>query len=226
MRKRRLDRCVDAKSCWLTTWRGKPRPFAAFHPPSTMVARWGLTLAPGLFTGSASITWSALAEAHVSHQNGFTIVLTWSAATGVELQQVIVQSSFQVLPFGFHVAKVGSAENFVDGLQLCGVEMNSMETISAGQQLRCCHAAVRALWRGRINSELRKNSFVFLDSSMYIMQMCYHDWWAPVRNYRSKTSLISEVCVGLAFLDMPGSFSVDSNDKLKHPIKPIFLLIS
>lgn len=63
----------------------------------------------------------------------------------MELQQIIVQSPFQILPFGFHVAKVASAENFVDGLQLRRMEMNSMEAISAGHQLRCYHAAVREL---------------------------------------------------------------------------------
>lgn len=110
-----------------------------------MVARWGLTLALGLFAGGASVAWSTLAETRVSHQDGFAVVLTRSAAAGVELRQVIVQSSFQVLPFGFRLAKVGSAEDFVDGPQLRRVEMSSMETISAGQQVRCCHAAVREL---------------------------------------------------------------------------------
>lgn len=171
-------------------------------PSPAAGAHQGLTSVLSPLTGRASITWSTLAETCVSHQNGFTVVLAWSAAAGVELQQVIVQSPFQVLPFGFHVAKVASAENFVDGLQLHRMEMNSVETISAGRQLRCYHTAVRELWHCCINSGLRKNSFVFLDSSMYIMQMCYHDWWAPVRNHRSKTLLILEVCVGLAFLDM------------------------
>lgn len=43
---------------------------------------------------------------------------------------------------------------------------------------------------------------------------------APARSHRSKTFLILEVCVGLAFLDMLWSFSMDWNDKLKHPSKP------
>lgn len=146
---RSFDGCVDAKSWWLTMWRGKPCLLAAFCPPlfahPATGARRGLTLALGLLAGGASITWSTLAETRVSHQNGFAVVLARSAVAGVEFQQVFVQSPFQVLPFGFHVAKVASAENFMDGLQLRRVEMNSMETVSAGHQRRCYHAAVREL---------------------------------------------------------------------------------
>lgn len=124
---------------------GKTLSLCCLSPFPAAGARRGLTSALSLLAGRASVTWSTLAEARVSYQNGFTVVLARSAAAGVELQQVIVQSPLQVLPFGFHVAKVASAENFVDGLQLHRMEMNSMETISAGQQLRCYHAAVREL---------------------------------------------------------------------------------
>lgn len=125
--------------------KGQTLSLCCLLPSPALGARWGLTSALRLLAGRAFVTWSTLAEACVSHQNGFTIVLARSAAAGVEFQQVIVQSPFQILPFGFHVAKVASAENFMDGLQLRKMEMNSMETISAGHQPRCCHTAVREL---------------------------------------------------------------------------------
>jgi len=124
---------------------GKILSLFCLSPSPAMDACQGLTLAPSLLAGRASVTWSTLAKARVSHQNGLTVVLAWSAAAGIEFQQVIIQSPFQVLPFGFHVAKVASAENFVNGLQLCRIEVKSKETVSAGLRLRCYHAAVREL---------------------------------------------------------------------------------
>lgn len=123
----------------LATWRGKSIPFAAFAPP--LLPPWALTSALGLLAGRASVARAALAGAGVSHQDGLPVVLARSTAAGVEFQQELIQSPLQVLPFGFHVAEVAPAEDFVDGLQLRGMEVDSMEAISAGHQLGCSDIA-------------------------------------------------------------------------------------
>lgn len=130
---------MDARSCWISHVEGEIHPLCCLCP--SLAAPWALTSALGLLAGRASVARAALAGAGVSHQDGLPVVLARSTAAGVEFQQELIQSPFQVLPFGFHVAEVAPAEDFVDGLQLRGMEVDSMEAISAGHQLGCSDIA-------------------------------------------------------------------------------------
>lgn len=132
---------MDARSCFFNHVEGKAHPLCCLSP-SPAAAR-ALTSALSLLTGRASVARAALAGAGVPHQDGLPVVLALPTAAGAEFQQELIQSPPQVLPFALHVAQVAPAEDFVDGLQLQGMEMemDSMETISAGHRLGCCDIA-------------------------------------------------------------------------------------
>lgn len=145
--------------CWFTTCMDSSVP--------SMGAHWDLTLVLSLLTDRATVSRPALARALISHQDRFSIVLARPTATGIEFQQVLIQSPLQVLPFGFHVASITSAQDFVDRLQLHRVEIkNGGWGFQLGTKLRCCREQGDC-W---VKARLRKSSFVFLDSCMDVMQ--------------------------------------------------------